>query len=672
MLRGLQLLSDFHKGISTMVIVRPTVQDSIDKMWEPEARRLQKIASDLVSKLSEANKTIEHQAGLIRNLESHPLPPPSYRRPGTERMKFYHSGDLGDIIYACPVMMALGGGTLVLGPEIRLPDNVRDPMTPAKAESIGKLLRMQYYIDDVVFSATMPNDVDYDLNQMRNLFRTRVWHPRMSLCEVHLRAFGLSTEFENRQWLHVPPAEETRGAVVVARSERYRNESFQWRKVINTFGDKMRFVGSTAEHEDFQSRFGRIRKVETPSLLALASAIAGADMFIGNQSCPRAIAEGLKVPCVMEGFRRIPNCNFNRPGCINVYGSEDIIFPEVITRNKKGGIILSGIVDGFTGFGQLLTGWARGLKGRGWDVKISPTRTSEQFGTIPPDISSMLFTGGSSDVIFETHDELPKHDLSGKVVITMWEAPTVKPEVVAAINRSRALIVPSTWCATGFSASGVRVPIRIVHPGIDTSVFRVHEDVGMAGLTTFGFAGRYSHGPLRKGFRMVEEAFKLAFPDHNGVRLQMKVFQDCDFHPTDDRVILERRFLTDEELAKWYRSNTAFLGCSRSGGWELQPLQATAVGCCPIATKWSGPIDYLEIGRFVDYELEPASDPALEGCGVWAEPSVESIASHMMWVLDSPEEARSMGKLAAESASKFSMVASTKRLEAVLRNLEVL
>lgn len=630
------------------------------------------MSADLTAKLVEANKTIENQAARIRHLESLPLPPPAYRKPGCTRLKFYHSGDLGDIIYACAVIRAFGGGILVLGPEIRLPDVVRDPMTPSKAESLGKLLRLQPYIDDVVFSERMPDDIDYDLNQMRNLFRTRVWKPKMSLCEVHLRAFGLSTNYEHVQWLHVPPSAATNGKVVVARSERYRNEGFGWRQVRNEFGDKLVFIGTDSEHADFQSRFGRTPRIPTPTLLEVATAIAGSDLFIGNQSCPRAIAEGLKVPCIMEGFKYIPNCNFIRDDCINVYGSEPIKFPAINSKNRKRTIVIAGIVDAFSGFGQIMSGWAVGLSKRGWEVKVVPTRTSDQFGTISQEMLSFIDKGAKPDVIFETHDELTKYDLTGKVAVTMWEAPRVKPEVVSSINRSRALIVPSTWGATSFSASGVSVPMRIVNPGIDTEVFRENGQLGMDGVITFGCAGRLAHGPVRKGLALIEEAFKLAFPDHHGVRLQMKVFSDCNIKATDPRVEIERRFLDPVDLANWYRSNLCFVGCSRSGGWELQPLQAAAVGCCPIGIKWSGPIDYLETGLFVDYELEPASDPSLQGCGVWAAPSVESLAAHMMWVVDNPDEARSLGRLAADAAAKFSVKKSAQRLEIALRNLGVL
>jgi hypothetical protein len=52
----------------------------------------------------------------------------------------------------------------------------------------------------------------------------------------------------------------------------------------------------------------------THTLLDLAQIIAGCELFIGNQSAPRAVAEALKKPCWIESGRP-PNTFFSRPHC---------------------------------------------------------------------------------------------------------------------------------------------------------------------------------------------------------------------------------------------------------------------------------------------------------------------------------------------------------------------
>ncbi len=77
------------------------------------------------------------------------------------------------------------------------------------------------------------------------------------------------------------------------------------------------FVGTTAEHEDFCRSVGPVPLLLTSSLLDLARVIAGSRLFVGNQSCPAAIAEGLKHALILEVYPPLPNCCFERLGRVN-------------------------------------------------------------------------------------------------------------------------------------------------------------------------------------------------------------------------------------------------------------------------------------------------------------------------------------------------------------------
>jgi hypothetical protein len=83
----------------------------------------------------------------------------------------------------------------------------------------------------------------------------------------------------------------------------------------------MFFVGTYEEWVNLIDHFGFwIPKVETGYLLDVARVIAGAKVFVGNQSCPLAIAHGLGKPVVQECFCRCDehpgsgddNCHFDR------------------------------------------------------------------------------------------------------------------------------------------------------------------------------------------------------------------------------------------------------------------------------------------------------------------------------------------------------------------------
>jgi predicted GH43/DUF377 family glycosyl hydrolase len=234
----------------------------------------------------------------------------------------YHSGNLGDIIYSLPAMKVLGFGVYYLGVDTSMnpkPD-LREVMSPKLVQTIAPLMLAQPYVRAVYFTQHMPI-VSYDLNLFRNFAA-----PEKNLVAQSLDACCLSAEnFFNDQtpWLDVDPVPLRRG-VVVHRSHRWRNPSFPWAEVYDRFRAEMVFVGTSEEHASFVSDFGLIPYVPTPNLLELARIIAGCHLFIGNQSCPYAIAEGLKVNTLQETFPQIANCLFQRPNA--VYGRDKFVY----------------------------------------------------------------------------------------------------------------------------------------------------------------------------------------------------------------------------------------------------------------------------------------------------------------------------------------------------------
>ena len=76
-------------------------------------------------------------------------------------------------------------------------------------------------------------------------------------------------------------------------------------------------VGFKDEHEAFCSDFAvDIPHIPTPTIAELAAIIAGADLFIGNQSMPYAIAEGIGKYTIQEVYLAAPNCIFDRPDAV--------------------------------------------------------------------------------------------------------------------------------------------------------------------------------------------------------------------------------------------------------------------------------------------------------------------------------------------------------------------
>lgn len=230
---------------------------------------------------------------------------------------FGHSGDLGDIIYALPTIKAKGGGTLFL---YHQDGKTWHGMNEQKVTSLRPLLNEQHYISDAVWC---PNGHDdHNLNGFRS------WGGNgRNLADMHLATHGLGPEHRHEPWLQVSQPLR-RHSVIFHRTSRCRNDGFPWKRVWAKYHRVAAFVGHTNEHYQFCTEIGPVPYVPTADHLALAQMIAGCQLFAGNQSCPAAIAEGLKHRMILEVWPPNPNCNFERIGRIN--GRDDTFeLPEL-------------------------------------------------------------------------------------------------------------------------------------------------------------------------------------------------------------------------------------------------------------------------------------------------------------------------------------------------------
>lgn len=236
-----------------------------------------------------------------------------------KHMRFYHTGDLGDIIAALPIIRSLGGGDLIIGNHNPLHDGWRK-MEGDRYAAIAPLLAAQPYISSVTFEHGAQN-IDIDFSRFRTVYRKD-----RSLTENQARFLGLPTEPDLSPWLTVAPSEAGVGKIVVARSQRYHNLKFPWQEIAFKNFNRLLFAGTREEHADFCYAVGRpVGYAKTANLMALARLIKGCDIFIGNQSCPCWIAMGLGArvvqethPEIRDSIIQIPNAFF----CDNGHLSE--------------------------------------------------------------------------------------------------------------------------------------------------------------------------------------------------------------------------------------------------------------------------------------------------------------------------------------------------------------
>ncbi len=213
---------------------------------------------------------------------------------------FVHSGDLGDIVAALPIIRQLGGGRIVMTDS----DGIR-PMSN-RMHLITPLLEGCPYIKGVSFEKKASGNMDF--TKFRKVYRSN-----RTLTES--QADWLGIKYVNyAPWLKVKPCKSTSGRVVVCRSPRYHNHAFPWRKIIDSLGKKIVFVGLDSEHADFCHLAGfNVERHPTKTLLEVAEAIAGSELFIGNQSSPCWIAMAMGHPLIQESHPQIRDSIVERP-----------------------------------------------------------------------------------------------------------------------------------------------------------------------------------------------------------------------------------------------------------------------------------------------------------------------------------------------------------------------
>ena len=232
----------------------------------------------------------------------HRDPSQSLMRRGNYR--FSHSGCIGDAIAALKTIQEFGGGHMVMT-QHHNPRAIRG----ARYEYLKPLIAAQPYIKSVTWDEEAP-DIDVDFTNFRTTYE-----PQHSLAWTQARYVGLDLKNVD-PWLSAKPNKAGAGRIVVARSSRYHNEHFPWKQIGEKYGSKLLFVGVDDEYENFQNVLGvKIDRHICGNALETAEIIAGASLFIGNQSSSFWIAAGLGKRLVQETWNTMPDSMICREGC---------------------------------------------------------------------------------------------------------------------------------------------------------------------------------------------------------------------------------------------------------------------------------------------------------------------------------------------------------------------
>mgnify|MGYP003333651752 FL=1 len=238
-------------------------------------------------------------------------------------------GDAGDCFVSLATLQHRGGKY-----DYYLRDNGMTKGIVSRVDLVRGLIEAQPYINSVRIWKREP------IAWASEGFRPK-WHDGVrSLADCHAKhafdtGFIKSMPDMSKQWLFVEPDKNWAGNVIVNRTERYPNDTFNWKAIVEHYGSRIVFIGLPHEHEKFCASFGKVRYRPTVDMLEVAQMIAGSALFIGNQSAAMTIAEGLKHPRIQESCLWLPDCIY--PGAKNAQYVHNgaCVLPDVDGSGEK-------------------------------------------------------------------------------------------------------------------------------------------------------------------------------------------------------------------------------------------------------------------------------------------------------------------------------------------------
>lgn len=259
-------------------------------------------------------------------------------------------GDAGDLIYLLAILRAMPGG-----PHTLLVEEKSDFTATGKNSGAANL---HAFAKDLVLAQPYIQDFRVFVSGEQPMWRSGGFrgaglHRRTEpLLHAHLnhlnQVTGMGLKFDTSEpWLSVLPVMRSQGRVIINRTIRYKNRHFPWSKIVQHYGDKIAFIGLPHEHAIFCNDFGPVEHIKTRTMMEMAKLIAGSELFIGNQSCAFALAEGMKHTAIQETARDIPDCIFKRDNVQHVWDGSCVLpaVGDTPSTRLKGNVLHTGLVS---------------------------------------------------------------------------------------------------------------------------------------------------------------------------------------------------------------------------------------------------------------------------------------------------------------------------------------
>lgn len=222
-------------------------------------------------------------------------------------INFKHSGHIGDFIYALPVIKeiskskkcnifiktnhTLGNKKYFKHPSgsVMISDRIFNMALP--------LLKKQNYIHSIQKWDNQVIDIDLDIFRefpFSSNFHSIRWY-------YHITSYQPDM---NLSFIDAKTSEKFKNKIVIVRTFRGRNPIIDY-SFIKKY-DNLLFLGIKSEYDDFVKNVPNTEFYDVNDFLELAEIMKASKFVITNQTFAFALAEGLKVPRVLEANPFIP------------------------------------------------------------------------------------------------------------------------------------------------------------------------------------------------------------------------------------------------------------------------------------------------------------------------------------------------------------------------------
>jgi len=223
-----------------------------------------------------------------------------------KEINFLHSGHLGDLIYALPVIKELAKDHVC---RFYIQANKKMPVEYHKHPA-GNV-----YIDDRMLNLFLPlmkeqkfihkvekyNNQEIDINF--DIFRELPVNINFNSPRWYFQITGIQVDLTD-PYLDVKPHDEIKNKIIIHRTFRHRNQFINY-KFLQKYKDLI-FIGIKDEYEDLKKDIKNLDFYNCKDYLDMARVIKSCKFFIGNQSVAYPMAEALKVPRILEAEPLFP------------------------------------------------------------------------------------------------------------------------------------------------------------------------------------------------------------------------------------------------------------------------------------------------------------------------------------------------------------------------------